>query len=343
MSQLVEPGQVGKREFLFDFISLDDFKEKPLLAMIPKEQKLTNMRMDWQADLYNAPNTDGSADGVPVKAITNQAANRVKISSYAQKFRETAGVGSIAEKISKVAGNSQGEMARALDKATEQISRSIEAAIGSDNDAQNEESEAKPYLMRGLGKWYNNTTQTVLPYDAKYSTPAASINTTATASLSEETDVKPVLESIYTQYGQAQDLTLVCGTALKRAFTRLTQIASATTNTQVSIRTFNQDISEKKVTSNVLFYEGDFNNVQLHTSLLLAVPSGALATPYVPAAAAKARGYVLALDRLALSWGWNPEVTNLPPDGSGPRALIEAVIGLVNKNPLIGGKFAATS
>jgi hypothetical protein len=56
-----------------------------------------------------------------------------------------------------------------------------------------------------------------------------------------------------------------------------------------------------------------------------------------------ARGYVLALDRLAISWGWNPKVTPLANDGSGPRAMIEAVLGLIHKNPLIGGKFAAAS
>lgn len=337
MAQIVEPSQVGKREMLFDLISLDDFKEKPLLAMLPKEQKLTNMRMDWQADLYDVPKTGGVADGVPVEAIENAAQNRVKISAYAQKFRRTAGVGTVAEEISHVAGASEGEMARAIDKKLEEIGRDIEVALGADQDTQLEESEGKPYALRGMGQWLTNSAQTVLPYSTNYSTPAASIDTTATASLTEST-VKGVLESVYTQYGKSQDLILVCGTSLKRAFTNFTQVASATTNTQVAIRTFNQDISEKKITSNVLIYEGDFNNVQLHPSLLLANTG-----TRTPSAAGKARGYVIAMDRWALSWGWQPRVTPLANDGSGPRAMIEAVLGLVCKNPLIGGKFAATA
>ena len=339
MAQIVEPGQVGKREMLMDFISLDDFKEKPLLAMLPKEQKLTNMRMDWQADLYDVVNTNGVADGVPVKNVENAAVNRARLEAYAQKFRRTAGVGTTAEEISRIAGASEGEMARSIDKKLEEIARDMEAALGSDNTTQLEESEEKPYKLRGLGDWYNNTAQAVLPVPAQYLTPAASINTTATTALSEENDVKPLLESVFIQYGKSQDLALVCGTKLKRAFTRLTQIASGTTNTQISIRTFNQDIKEKKITSNVLIYEGDFNNVQLHTSLLLANPGGLRN----PNAAGQARGYVLPLDRLALSWGWNPKVTPLATDGSGPRAMIEAVLGLVHKNPLIGGKFAAAN
>ena len=338
MAQLVEPNQVGKREMLFDFIALDDFKEKPLLAMLPKEKKLDNMRFSWQADVYDAPKTGGTADGVPVKNIENAAQNRVRIFGYGQKFRRTAGVGTIAEEISRVAGASEGEMARAIDKKLEEIGRDIEVAIGGDQDSQLEESEAKPYQTRGLGQWYVNAAQTVDPYPATFYTPAASINTTPTSQITEENDVKPLLESMFTQYGKSQDLDLICGTALKRAFTRLTQIASGTQNTQVSIRTFNQDIAEKKITSNILIYEGDFNNVRLHTSLLLANTG-----TQNPSAAGKARGYVLALDRLALAWGWQPRVTPLAADGSGPRAMIEAVLGLMNKNPLIGGKFAAAN
>lgn len=338
MAQIVEPSQVGKRELLYDFISLDDYKEKPLLAMIPKAQTLTNMRMDWQVDLYDVPNSNGVADGVPVKNVENAAKDRTKLSAYAQKFRRTAGVGTTAEEISKVAGASEGEMARALDKKTEELSRDMEVAISSDNDTQLEESEEKPYKLRGLGSWYSSTPQGVLPVPANYLTPAEQINTTATGSLSEEQDFKSVLEAMYTQYGKSQDLMLVCGTKLKQAVTRMTQVASGTTNTQIAIRTFNQDIDDKKITSNVLIYEGDFNQVQLHTSLLLANTG-----TRKPSAVGKARGYLLALDRLAISWGWNPKVTPLANDGSGPRAMIEAVLGLVNKNPLIGGKFASTT
>jgi hypothetical protein len=337
MASIVEPNQVGKREMLFDLISLDDYKEKPLLAMIPKEQKLTNMLMQWQADTYATPVTSGVADGVPVKNIENAAENRAKLQNYAQKFRRTAGVGTVAEEISRVAGATEGEMARSIDKKLEEITRDIESVIGSDNTAQLEESEGKPYQTRGLGDWIKSSAQTVLPVPTAFLTPSASIDSTATGVLTESL-VKGVLESVFTQYGKSQDLDLVCGTALKKAFTGFTQTSSGSTNTQVNLRTFNQDISEKKITSNILVYEGDFNTVRLHTSLLLAQTGTSS-----PSNTGKARGYVLAMDRLALSWGWQPKVTPLAADGSGPRAMIEAVIGLVCKNPNVLGKFAATS
>lgn len=336
MSQLVEPNQVGKREQLFDIIALDDYKDKPLLAMLPKEQKLTNMQVSWQLDSYATPDTSGSADGEPVTAIENAAENRVRAYVYGQKFRRTAGVGTIAEEISNVAGASEGEMARSISKKLEEISRDIECAIGSDNDTQAEVSSGKPYKLRGLGSYISSTAQTTLPIDSNFLTPSGSIDSTATGSLTEAT-FKGVLESIFTQYGKAQDLDLVCGTTLKKTVTGFTQAASGT-NAYFTMRHFNQDVADKKITSNILVYEGDFNTVKLHTSLFLANTGTS-----TPSTTGKCRGYVLPMDRLSLHWGWQPKVTPLANDGSGPRAMIEAVVALVAKNPKVLGKFAATS
>ena len=337
MSQLVEPNQVGKREQLFDIIALDDYKEKPLLAMLPKEQKLENMLVSWQLDKYAEPDFNGVADGVPVKSVENAAENRVRAYIYAQKFRRTAGVGTTAEEISKVAGASEGEMARSIDKKLEEISRDMEYAIGSDNDTQLEVSEGTPYKMRGLGSFISSSAQTTLPIDSNYLTPSESIKNTAAASFTEDI-FKGVLQSVFETYGKSQDLDLVCGTSLKKLITGFTQASSGSTNTQVSIRSFNTDSSAKKITANILVYEGDFNTVKLHTSLMLA-NTGTTTL----AATQKMRGYVLPMDRISLHWGWQPKVTPLANDGSGPRAMIEAVVGLVAKNPKVLGKFNATA
>lgn len=336
MSQLVEPNQVGKREQLFDIIALDDYKEKPLLAMLPKEQKLQNMQVSWQMDQYAQPDTGGSADGVPVKTVENAAKDRVRSYVYGQKFRVTAGVGTVAEEISKVAGASEGEMARSIEKKLEEISRNMEYAIGSDNDTKAEVSEGKPYLLRGLGSWISSTAQTTLPVDSNFLTPSGSIDATAAASLTESL-FKGVLQSVFETYGKTQDLDLVCGTSLKKTITGFTQ-ATLGSAAAINVRSFNQDISDRKITSNITVYEGDFNTVKLHTSLMLA-NTGTTTL----AATQKMRGYLLPMDRLSLHWGWQPKVTPLANDGSGPRAMIEAVLALVAKNPKVLGKFNATA
>lgn len=332
MSQTVETSQVGKREALLDFICVADVKDKPLLAMIPKEKKARNMLMSWQADKYSAPNTGGVADGVDVENFEDGAADRALIQNYQQKFRRSTMVGDLAENVSEVAGAPEGELARALDKKTEELSRDIEAALCSDNDANLETGKANPYKTRGLGAWIKATAGTPVPVPAAYLTPAASIDSTAMASFTESL-FKGVLGSMFIQYGKRQDLTLVAGTDLKTQISTFTQVASGT-NAYGSIRTFNQDLDSQKITSNITIYEGDFNTVHIVPSLLLANGTSNASTR---------RGYLLAWDFLGLAWNRSPRVKQLPDLGGGPRGYIDAILGLVYKNPLIGGKFAATS
>jgi hypothetical protein len=49
------------------------------------------------------------------------------------------------------------------------------------------------------------------------------------------------------------------------------------------------------------------------------------------------------MDLLELRYTNLPQVTELPDAGGGPARLIKAVAGLVCKNPLGLGKFAATA
>jgi len=333
MPGLTEPNQVGKREMLADFISIADAKEKPLLAMLPKSRNLTNMLMQWQADAYASPQLTGIADGKDVGEFENAAANRALIKNYCQKVRRTAMVGDIAENVSDVAGAKAGELARALDKKLEELSRDIEYVLGSDSDAQEETSTATPYLTRGLGAWIKATAGTTLPVPTAFLTPSASIDSTAMASLTQAL-FKGVLKSIFTQHGKSQNLTLVCGTALKEAITGFTQFQGSSTNTYGTIRAYNAKLDGGKITDSVTAFEGDFNTVLLHPSLLLGGNTSNASTR---------RGYVLAMDMLELRWNRMPRVKPLQDEGGGPRALVDAIFGLVYKNPLVGGKFAATS
>lgn len=333
MAQLVEGNQVGKREDLRDFISIADVKDKPFLAMVPKVKDAQNMLMTWQADAYAAVQTTGVADGVDVENYENAAANRAPIQTYLQKFRRTAMVGDIAENVSNVAGAKAGELARSIDKKFEEISRDIEATLCSDNDAVLETSKDNPYKTRGLGSYIKATAGTVLPIPTAFLTPSASIDTTAMASLTEAILVG-VLESTFTQYGKRQSLVCLCGTALKKTVTGFTATQAANTNVMSTIRAYTNELDGHQITNNITFYEGDFNTVELHPSLLLA--SGTTNAP-------TRRGYILAMEFLGLAFNRPPKVARLPNLGGGPRAYVDAICGLMYKNPLVGAKLAATS
>jgi len=332
MAGLLEKDQVGKREWLADTISLADAKEKPLLAMIPKGSKIVNTLARWQADKYEDPVTTGVVDGEDVTSYENAAKNRQELSVYCQKVRRTAKVSEMSEDISNVAGAKAGELARAVNIKLEELGRDIEATLCSDNDTQ-ADTGALPYKTRGLGSWISNSAQSVLPVPTAFRTPAASVNTTAMASLTE-TLVKAVLKSVYTERGKNQDLTLLCGTALKEVFTGFTAVTSGAANVFSTTRAYQANLNDRKIVSNVLVYEGDFNTVKLVPSLLLAVGTSNAPTR---------RGYLLDMDMLELCWSKMPQLKKLPDLDGGPRCLVKAIFALKVLNPLALGKFAATS
>ncbi|SRR5713101_4281300 len=352
MAQLVEINQVGKREDLRDFISLIDMKEKPLLAMIPKLPDQKNMLVNWQADLYATPITAGVADGQDVDTYENAAVNRGLLQNYGQKFRRTAMVGDLAENVSNVAGAKAGELARSIDKKLEEISRDIEATLCSDNSGQAETSQSTPYNTRGLGIWfgttYTNATDAA-QVPSNFRTPSASVRTDPVATQNtayiEDVHFRPLLKSIFGFYGRRENLIALLGTWHKAAITNFTGAqatygVAAGTSTWAGVRAYTAGLDTEKVVNNIMFYEGDFNTVELHPSLLLNV----LTTSAVNALPGdSSRMFVFPIEALGLTFNRAPRVMRLPDMGGGPRALVDAVCCLVCKNPLSGGQNRPTA
>lgn len=331
MPGLVEPSQVGKREDLRDFISIVDMKDKPLLAVLGKLPDQKNMLVSWQADAYATPISTGIADGVDVDSFENSAGSRALVSMYGQKFRRTAMVGDLAENVSNVAGASAGELARAIDKKLEEIARDIEFAMGGDQEAQAESSSAAPYKFRGFGKWAQSTAQAVLPVNANFLTPANSILTGLGGTGITEAQFRVILTSVFNQYGKRRNLNLVCGTFIKQAVTNFTATAGGASTVQ---RTYNADLSEHTVITNITLYEGDFNTVEVSTSLLVGGVTDPTSTTMTQ------RSYIFNSEIAGICYNRPPRVMKLPDLGGGPRALVDAICCLVVKNPLAIGKTA---
>lgn len=331
MAALFERSQVGKREDLADYITLVDAKDTPVTSMIPKGNKPGNTLLEFQVDNMPSPSVDGSIDGVDISSYENLNSGRAVIQNYIQVFQRAIRVSPLAVDISIVAGL-RDELAGMVAKGIKVLKRDMEATICGDADMQVDTGPGAggvPYLTRALGSWINNSAQGVNPVPTAFRTPAASINTTATASFTE-TDAQGVMTSIYNQTGQMKTFDTVVGPTLKRAFSNLLYTAnvSGAANTFASIRTLNRDAFSDTISSSVDLFEGDFGSLRLHPTLFNVNIT---------------RGYVLDMDLLELRYTNLPEVTELPNAGGGPARLIKAVAGLVCKNPLGLGKFAAAS
>ena len=331
MPALFERSQVGKREDLADYIALVDAKDTPIVSMAPKGNKPGNTLLEWQADNMPSAVTTGSVDGVDVSSYENLNSGRALLQNYIQVFQRAIRVSPLAVDVSRVAGL-RDELAGMVAKGIKTLKRDMEATVSSDNDAQADNGTV-PYLTKALGTYISTTGGaggTQIP--SAFRTPSASINTTATASFAES-DAQGVLTSIYGQTGQFKEYDCVVGTTLKRAFSNLlftSSVSSDATNNlaATAIRTFSRDANSDAYIASVDIFEGDFGRLKLHPSL------------FTPNAF---RGYVLDMDLLELRYTNMPEVRELPDAGGGPARLIKAVAGLVCKNPLGLGKFAAAS
>ena len=351
---LLQPNQGGSvplastssaREDLADYIAIVDAKSTPFVSMAPKGRDIGNMQFSWQVDNYGAPVLAGVVDGtdVTVASASNPVVNRTRLNNYGQAFRRDLRIGFIAE-TQDVAGVTD-ELANGIAKKLVEIKRDMESTFMCTNQAaQADNGSTNAYLTGSLGNWLNSTNASNIGACASGSPflPASgAVDTTASASFTEAT-AQNVLTAIYSATGTFRDYDCILGTTLKRAFTNLT--ASGTTVTlnsnsiaATSVRTFNQDLSSDTFKASIDLFEGDFGRLILHPSTFL----GGKNSTALSAQAYK--GYVIPMDMVEVRYAKLPQVKELPDAGGGPARLVEAIAGLVVKNPSGFGFFNGAS
>ena len=351
---LLQPNQGGSvplastsevREDLADYIAIVDQKSTPLVSMAPKGKDLGNAQFGWAVDNYQAPQLQGVVDGadVTVSSASNPVQNRTRLNNYAQAFRRDLRVGFIAQ-TQDVAGVTN-EVANGIAKKLVELKRDMEATFACTNQAAQADNGTNPYLTGSLGNWLASTNASNIGACASGSVflPASGAVTTTTSANFVEATAQNVLTAIYSNTGVFRDYDAILGTTLKRAFTNLT--ASGTVSVQspnlgiaaTSVRTFNQELSSDTFKASIDIFEGDFGRLILHPSTFIGGKDGA-------ALSAQAfKGYVIPMDMLEIRYSKLPEVMTLPDAGGGPARLVQAIAGLVVKNPSGFGMFNGAS
>jgi hypothetical protein len=333
------------REDLADYIAIVDAKSTPFVSMAPKGKDIGNMQFSWQVDNYAAPTMGGVVDGadVTVSSAGNPVENRTRLNNYGQVFRNDLRIGFIAE-TQNVAGVSD-ELANGIAKRLVELKRSMEATFMCTNQAaQTEVSTSNPYLTGSLGNWLtaDNAANIGAVASGSVFKPASGAVSSVTSAAFTEATAQNVLTAVYGVTGTFRDYDCILGTTLKRAFTNLT--ASGTTVTlnsnsiaATSVRTFNQELASDTYKSSIDIFEGDFGRLILHPSTFIGGKDGT-------ALSAQAfKGYVIPMDMVEVRYAKLPQVKTLPDAGGGPARLIEAIAGLVVKNPSGFGMFNGAS
>jgi hypothetical protein len=340
---LLQPNQGGStplantsaaREDLADYIAIVDAKSTPFISMSPKGKDIGNMQFSWLVDNYLAPAMGGVVDGtdVTVANASNAVVARTRLNNYGQAFRRDLRVGFIAE-TQDVAGVTD-ELANGIAKKLVELKRDMEATFMCTNQGAVADNGSNAYLTGSLGNWLNADSPGnigAVASGSAFKPASGAVITTATASITEGV-IQDVLTAIYGNTGTFRDYDCILGSTLKRAFTNLTasgttQVANTNSITATSVRTFNQDLASDTFKSSIDIFEGDFGRLILHPSTFIGGKNG---TAFVAQAT---KGYIIPMDMVEVRYAKLPQVKQLPDAGGGPARLVEAIAGLVCKNP----------
>lgn len=331
-------GKNASRRDLSDIVTIVDAKDTPFVSMVPKgQQSEDNMLMEWPADKEEEPTENAVVDNADVTEYDDALGSYAVLQGRLQWARRAAQVSKLAQVGQNMAGIKD-KMAKQIAKKIIQLKRDMEIRLCGDGDSQ-AGTATVPYKTRGVGHWIRATAQTDLPVDASYLTPSASIETTASASLTEA-KIQAVLESQYKQTGKIKTYSTLCGTTFKGLFKNFTQTQFGSANVASAIRTYNQDLASKKIVATVDVYQGDFGTMELIPSLWLAYLDSNGATQ---ATVSGVRAYNLDMDMWQLVHKQKPQIGPELDFGGGKRRWVDTIYGLKCFNPLAEGKFAGTT
>lgn len=332
MAQTTTYNLTGLRENLTNYLTILEPETTPKLSLLPKTEAPKQAFQEWQMDNLAAPSFGGIVDGLDVTNFQNKAKNRARAGNYIQIFRQPWAVSTITE-LSDVAGISN-EVANAKDKSVRELKRSIESAIGSDNDRQADDGSV-PFKMRGMGSWISSSGPTDIP--AAYRPASAQVINTASGSFTEDV-LNGVLQSQAESVGAKRNLTLFAGPGLKRTISKFQRNVGGT---QAGFFV-TEPAADRELILAVDLYDGDMGVVNIILDFLSGITSDSTDGAFFTGTS-RYRGYCINPEEWGLGYLKGIEAVELPNLGGGRRGYVESIATLVCKNPKGSAKFYGTS
>lgn len=338
MPSLVERNQSLKREDISNLMIMAKADETPFISMVRKGDEPENTLFEYPIDIPATPKIKGVVDEKDADNFENFAENRNRLQARVQIFERKPKVSRLANKVSNVAGVGKGkEYSRAVAKAIVACKLGIEARCLSGDDS-NADNGNDGYETRGLGSWIQSTAQTDLPVPEAFRTPSGNIYTGDTLANFGENDFRGLLQSRWEAIGSKGNLVAFCGADFQSHIDDWSIYADTVSNKTV-VRNMNNEATKKTISSMVQMLVTSFGEVELypHRWLLCSVSGDdAVATANLSDKGA----LILDMDMIEARFSQQPSKRDLQDSGGGPRGIIEAIMGLANKNPLAHCKVA---
>lgn len=317
---VTNPGSgVSNREDLTDVLTILAPEETPVLSLANKS-KATATFNEWTVDVLATPSSTGIQEGSDITSYTDKFAGRARLGNYIQLFRRDYMVSQLQQAVESVG---PARIAEAEAKAVREIKRDMEKTLCGDQDRSVEDGASTRYVSRGLGNWLSATGPADVP--SNFRTPAGSINGAGTT-LTENV-FNGLVASIFTQTGTVDSLSLVAGTALRRA---VSGFARSDNNPNENVYHVNQMATDKEITLSVNTYDSDFGIITVINGNPACLPDAN-------------RGYIINPNYIGVAELMSLGSTRVPDQGGGQRGFVDGALTLQVFSPLAHGKITALS
>jgi hypothetical protein len=327
---LLESNQVGVRESLADLIACVESDSTPYTSMLEKRKKPINVVHSWQVKAYPDIAHSGVPDGKPASDFAYNP--RTRLYGVVQKFWHNPAVSDFAEEV-EVAGAPQGEMEEQVADSFVMLARTMEKRFLSNNDCLEESQPGSANETRGIFQWLQSTAQATFPIPAPFLPNTLQVYTGTLANFTEA-QLVALASAAYINRKKKIKMSAFVGVDLKTTITGFSKY-DVLSSTQAPIRRFNQTNDSKAMIAVVDRVVLDTCEIDLFlSSFLYTTAATGVGTTYT-----NSSGVFIDMEMAALHYMRLPRVKPLPYDGSGYKAIVDAMALHVIDNPL--GMFSA--
>lgn len=306
--------------------------DTPFLGWLPVGKAPVQPERLYQADTFRTPAENSHPDGLPVDGAKSAGENRKQLRSLIQYMTKAASVTKLTQDYGNQAGVAD-ELAREIGNQTKELSKDIEVAFLSAQECRIGVTGTKGYETRGVPNWVTATAQAVYPVDTTLYPAAAQLDTTATASLTEDV-VLNIMQGIGTTTRSTRPVSAFIAPNLQRAFNNFPMFVPSTAST-VNGGSYPSEIRGGVLDRGITRYLTPFGPLDL----ILSYNNYALGST---ATLKTHSGFFLHQDMWEVAWGTGgmPKWIQKPYNGGQYEAFCEAVIMLTCWNPKGEGKYA---
>lgn len=327
---------VGVQQDWANVVTNVQMVDTPLLGWLPVGKNPVQPERLYQADAFRTPATNSHPDGLPVDGAKSAGENRKQLRSLIQYLSKAANVTKLTQDYGNQAGVAD-ELAREITNQTKELSKDIECAFLSAQECRIGVTGTTGYLTRGIPNWIQASAQGVYPVDASLYPAAAQIDTTATASLSEDV-ILNIMQGIGTTTRSTRPVTNFIAPNLQRAYNNFPMFVPSTATT-INAGAYPSEIRGGVLDRGITRYVTPFGPLDLvlsYNNYAFTAGTSTLKTH---------SGLFLHQDMWECAWGSGgmPKWVQKPYVGGQYEAFCEAIIMLTCWNPKGEAKYAPAS